>query len=100
MPGHGSSDDCAEVVSPELGKFHEENFRKLKFSRIIAEKRPSWWYYENVSSQSSNPFLLYQTEISCEASPSSPSRHLALAASFLFVLLNEVSETVGRNKSR
>lgn len=55
--------------------------------RALAEDRPYWWVHETKVYTSLTRPTLYQTERTCETSPGSPSGHLMVASSFLYVML-------------
>lgn len=62
--------------------------------RILSGDRPYWWIHEtNLYNALTRP-TLYQTERTCETSPGSPSGHMMVAASFLFVMLIAVEKFI------
>lgn len=65
--------------------------------RILNEDRPYWWIHETKAYTSLTRPTLYQTERTCETSPGSPSGHLMIASSFLFVILIGVEKLIVLN---
>lgn len=73
------------------------NFLQLKKSsifRIISEDRPFWWVHETKAYSSLTRPVLYQTERTCETSPGSPSGHMMIAATFLYLMLIAVEKLI------
>lgn len=70
------------------------DFINLSLKWIISEDRPFSWIHETKTYTSLTIPTLYQTERTCETSPGSPSGHMMLASSFLYLILNEVEEQI------
>lgn len=78
-----------KIVGKRLWKFID-----FSIFRILSEDRPYWWVHETKSYTSLTRPVLYQNERTCETSPGSPSGHLMIAASFLFVMLISVEKLI------
>lgn len=63
-------------------------------SRILSEHRPYWWIHESSAYNSLTRPTFYQTERTCETSPGSPSGHMMIASSFLFIMLIFVEKLI------
>lgn len=64
-------------------------------SRLFAEDRPFWWIQEN---QFPSRFKLLQNDLTCEASPGSPSDHVTFIAAVLFVWSNWLLKRFSANQ--
>lgn len=62
--------------------------------RILSEDRPYWWVHETKAYTSLTRPVLYQNERTCETSPGSPSGHMMMAASFMYVMLISVEKLI------
>ena len=67
---------------------------KVIYFRIFSADRPYWWVHETTAYTSLTRPTLYQTERTCETSPGSPSGHMMICSSFLFIMLLAVEKLI------
>lgn len=70
------------------------DFLNLVLKWILSGDRPYWWVHETKVYTSLTRPTLYQNERTCETSPGSPSGHMMIASSFLFVMLIAVEKLI------
>lgn len=81
------------MVKFSSGKLFAQ-FSQVFLFRLLNEDRPYWWVHETKVYTTLTRPKIYQNERTCETSPGSPSGHMMIASSFLFVMLIAVEKLI------